>query len=101
MKLPFPILDRAIRGNFDALAKRTRGVSNVTFSAAVSATTTGVPHGLGPITPTVINATAQNSSGLANVGVFNVGPITFDIGVVLVDGVARTVTVIVGWEAIP
>lgn len=82
------------------LTKRTRGVANVSTVAAVTGSAT-VTHGLGT-TPNNVQATSQNTSGagLAIVGVASIGATTFDIFIRYGDGVARTLTVVVGWEAI-
>lgn len=83
------------------LQKRTRGLQNVSTTAAATGTAANVAHGLGT-TPNQIQLTAQNSSGagLAAVAAGNVGATTFDINLRYGDGVARTATISVGWEAI-
>jgi hypothetical protein len=125
-KLPFKIGDVPIQRNFDALVKavvsnastiasnvarlgvlealgltkRTRGVVNIASVASVTSNTATVTHGLGS-TPSVVLANAQNSSGgLVAVGPFNIGATTFDLQFRYTDGVARSLTIVVGWEAI-
>lgn len=103
MKLPFTIGSRPIQGNFDALLSalvgaRKRGTVNVSVTAATFGSAT-VTHGLGK-TPSVVIATANNDASVTNVGVASIGPTTFAVGVRFLDGVARTTTIVVGWEAI-
>ena len=103
MKLPFAIGNRPIQGNFDALVsaivgKRTRGVASVATTAAVSGTAT-VTHGLGA-TPSVVLVASNDSPTVVNAGVSAIGPTQFTVGIWYVDGVARTTTIQVGWDAI-
>jgi hypothetical protein len=83
------------------ITKRTRGVVNVTTVAAAIGTTANVAHGLGT-TPTAVLLTSQNTSGagLTSCGATNVGATTFDANIRYGDGVARSLTIVVGWEAI-
>ena len=80
------------------LTKRTRGTQNVSTVAALSGTAT-VTHGLGS-TPTTVLVAANDSATVLNTGVQSVGATQFTVGVYFVDGVARTGTFSVGWEAI-
>ena len=81
------------------LTKRTRGVANVSTAASVSGTAV-VAHGLG-VTPSVVLGTAQNSTaGLAVVTVASITSTDFVLGVRYSDGVSRTLSNPIGWEAI-
>jgi hypothetical protein len=82
------------------VGRRKRGITSVSTTASVSGSTT-VTHGAS-FTPSQVQATAQ--SGSVTIGVLcsvaNVTATTFDLGIRYGDGVARTSSINVGWEAI-
>jgi hypothetical protein len=91
------VLIRQIQG---WVGRRKRGVTSVSTSAAVSGSTT-VTHGAS-FTPSQVQATANSGSVTIGtlVSVANITATTFDLGIHWGDGVARTGSVNVAWEAI-
>lgn len=78
---------------------RQAGTTAVSTTAAVSGST-AVTHDLG-VAPTIVLAVAQNSTnGLTNVSVDSITSSGFNVSIRYVDGVSRTASITVGWEAV-